>query len=51
MPNRETPLADYQVILFNKNSYIRLAELVGHEQQDEYLPEFRAMAHSLRIQK
>lgn len=43
-----TPLLVYQVILFNRNSYILMQGLVGTELGDEYLPEFKAMARSFK---
>jgi hypothetical protein len=43
-----TPLLVYQVILFNKNSYILMQGLVEAKLGDEYLPEFKAMARSFK---
>jgi hypothetical protein len=43
-----TPFIIYQVILFNQDSYIRMLGLTKVELRDEYLPEFKAMAHSLQ---
>jgi len=46
-----TPLVLYQVILFDEDSYILLQGLVGADLREEYLPEFKAMARSLRRHK
>jgi hypothetical protein len=46
-----TPLAVYQVMLFNGNSYFLMQGLVGTELQGEFLPEFKAMARSFRRQQ
>jgi len=43
-----TPLFFYQVILFDGDNYVRMVGMVGTELRDEYLPEFKAMARSLR---
>ncbi|MBN2448120.1 MAG: hypothetical protein JXO22_15430 [Phycisphaerae bacterium] len=43
-----TPLVIYQVMLFDQGSYILMQGLVGAELRDEYLPEFKEMARSLR---
>ena len=42
-----TPLVVYQVILFDDGSYLLIQGLVGAKVSAEYLPEFKAMAHSL----
>jgi hypothetical protein len=42
-----TPLMIYQVMLFEKSRYILMQGIAGAALRDEYLPEFRAMAHSL----
>jgi hypothetical protein len=42
------PLVVFQVILFDEGSYILMQGLVGTALADEYLPEFKAMAHSLK---
>jgi hypothetical protein len=42
------PLTIYQVILFDKDSYIRMMGLTKIESRDEYLPEFKALARSLQ---
>lgn len=42
-----TPLRIYQVVLYEDGSYILMQGLVGADAADEYLPEFRRMAHSL----
>ena len=42
-----TPLVVYQVILFDDRSYLLIQGLVGAKVSAEYLPEFKAMAHSL----
>jgi hypothetical protein len=45
----KVPVAVYQVLLFDAESYYYLAVgMVGADQQREYLPEFRALAKSLR---
>jgi hypothetical protein len=43
-----TPMSLYQVMLFEGESYILMQGLVGSEQMNEYLPEFKKMAHSLK---
>lgn len=43
-----TPLVIYQVILFDNDSYILMQGLVGTDLRDEYLPEFKAIARSLK---
>jgi hypothetical protein len=43
-----TPLVVHQVILFDEGSYVLLQGIVGTDLRDEYLPEFRAMARSLK---
>jgi len=42
-----TPLVVYQVTLFDDDSYLLIQGLVGAKASAEYLPEFKAMAHSL----
>lgn len=42
------PLIIYQVILFDPGSYIILQRLVGAELSGEFVPEFKALARSLR---
>ncbi|MBC8104014.1 MAG: hypothetical protein H7Z41_15685 [Cytophagales bacterium] len=42
------PLTLYQVMLFEEDSYFLMQGLVGKEQSAAYLPEFKAMARSLR---
>jgi hypothetical protein len=42
------PLVVYQVMLFDDGAYILMTALVGSELRDEYLPEFKAMARSLK---
>lgn len=44
----EAPLVVYQAILFDGASYIHMKGLVGTRLRDEFLPEFKAMARSLR---
>jgi hypothetical protein len=44
-----TPLSVYQTMLFDGDSYIVMQGLVGNEQNAVYLPEFKAMARSLRL--
>jgi hypothetical protein len=46
-----TPLAIYQVMLFDNKSYILIQGLVGTKVRDEYLPEFRSMARSFTRQR
>lgn len=41
-----TPLKVYQVMLFDEHSYFLIQGLVGADSADEFLPEFKAMAHS-----
>jgi len=43
-----TPLAVYQVILFDNSRYILMQGLVGERLAAEYVPEFKAMAVSFR---
>lgn len=43
-----TPLIVYQVMLFDESSYILMGGIVGAELRDEYLPEFKSMARSLK---
>jgi hypothetical protein len=43
-----TPLSIYQVILYGDGSYILIQGLVGSTIADQYLPEFKSMARSLR---
>jgi hypothetical protein len=43
-----TPLVIHQVILFDEGSYILMQGLVGADLSDQYLPEFKTMARSLR---
>jgi hypothetical protein len=43
----ETPLLLYQVILFDGGSYIVMQGLVGRQDRDESLSEFKALARSL----
>jgi hypothetical protein len=43
-----TPVVVYQVILFDENSYILMEGQVGLELSAEFLPEFKAMAKSLK---
>ncbi len=43
-----TPLAVYQVILFDDNSYLLMQGIVGAKTKTKYLPEFKAMARSLK---
>ncbi len=45
-----TPLAMYQVMLFDNKSYILMQGIVGTKIRDEYLPEFKAMARSFKKQ-
>jgi hypothetical protein len=47
----DTPLVVYQVMLFRGDSYVIMQGLVGVEHCDEYLPEFKAMARSLKWKK
>jgi len=42
-----TPLAVYQVMLFD-DGYIVMQGMVGKSRQEEFLPEFKALARSLR---
>lgn len=44
----ETPLALYQVMLFDEEGYILMQGMVGASMREEYLPEFKAMARSLK---
>jgi hypothetical protein len=46
-----TPLAVYQVMLFDDRSYTLIQGIVGTKVRDEYLPEFKAMARSFRKQQ
>jgi hypothetical protein len=43
-----TPMVVYQVILFDGSSFIRMLGMVGTELRDEYLPEFKTMARSMK---
>ncbi|MEQ8763690.1 MAG: hypothetical protein RL885_07180 [Planctomycetota bacterium] len=43
-----TPLVIYQMLLLNDGSYILMQGLVGDSLADRYLPDFKAMARSLR---
>jgi hypothetical protein len=43
-----TPLIVYQVILFDEGSYILMQGHVGTKLRDDFLPEFKAIARSLR---
>jgi hypothetical protein len=43
-----TPLAVYQVILFEGEGYVLMQGLVGSARSETYLPAFRAMARSLK---
>jgi len=43
-----TPLTVYQVILYDDGSYILMQGLVGTNLADEYLPEFKRLARSLK---
>lgn len=43
-----TPLVVYQTMLFEKDRYLLLQGIAGAKARDEWLPEFRAMARSLR---
>lgn len=45
-PSRQTPLTVYQVVLFDEKWYVVMQGLVGRDRQNEYLPEFKAMARS-----
>lgn len=45
------PLILYQAIVFDEKDYILMVGLVGVEKQEEYLPEFKKMARSLRRTK
>ena len=42
------PLAVYQVMLFDGGTYILMQGMVGTSRQAEFLPEFKALARSLR---
>ena len=42
-----TPLKVYQVVIYDDRSYILMQGLVGANAANEYLPEFKTMAHSL----
>lgn len=42
------PLAVYQVMLFDGGTYFLMQGMVGASRQAEFLPEFKAMARSLR---
>ena len=42
------PLSVYQVILYDDGSYILILGRVGADAAEEYLPEFKAMARSLK---
>lgn len=46
-----TPLRLYQTLLFDGDEYVVMQGLVGSEQAPVYLPEFKAMARSLRWKK
>lgn len=46
--NSGTPLTFYQVMLFDENSYILMQGLVGAKLSNTYMPEFVAMARSLK---
>jgi hypothetical protein len=43
-----TPIVVYQVMLFDDDSYIVLAGLVGKKKAEEFLPEFKKLAQSLK---
>ncbi len=43
-----TPLVLYQVVLFDEGSYILMQGHVGAKFRDDFLPEFKAIARSLR---
>ena len=45
------PLVLYQVILYEGRTYLLVQGLVGAGLGDEYLPEFKAMAQSLKRTK
>lgn len=47
----DTPLTLYQAIVFDEKGYILMVGLVDIEKSDEYLPEFKKMARSLRRTK
>lgn len=49
--NSGTPLIVYQVVLFQESSYVLIQGLVGARMQDDYLPEFKAMARSFTRQR
>jgi hypothetical protein len=44
-----TPLAVYQVILFVDDAYILMQGMVGIDLSEEYSPEFKAVARSLKL--
>jgi hypothetical protein len=46
--NSGTPLTFYQVMLFDEDSYILMQGLVGAKLSSTYMPEFMAMARSLK---
>jgi hypothetical protein len=43
-----TPLALYQVLLFDGDRYVVMVGLVGAARRDDYLPEFRALARGFQ---
>ena len=43
-----TPIVVYQVMLFSDESYIVMTGMVGKARADEFLPEFKQLAHSLK---
>jgi hypothetical protein len=45
------PLQVYQVILFDKDLYIRVIGLVGTDKAKEFVPEFKSMALSIKRKK
>lgn len=45
------PVALYQVMLFREGSYFLMQGLAAEKESDTYLPEFKAMARSLRFTK
>ena len=43
------PLAIYQVMVFHEGGYFLLVGLIGSQHGEEYLPEFKTLAHSLKL--